>query len=288
MSRLKLIADSGATKTAWMLLGEGKERSFKTAGISPYLMNKEQIQQLLIKELPKKIQHKKNLEIYHYGTGCKTISKANIVSKALSSVFPDAKVHVTHDLMGAVYATCNGKPGIACILGTGSNSCYFNGKKIVFNSPGLGYVLGDEASGAYFGKMLVQHFLYKKFDAALEKAFEKEFHLDRDAILHHVYKEPFPNRFLASFAKFLTAHRGHYIIENIIEDGLRDFFGTHLIAYKEAIHVPIHFVGSIAFHFKDKIAELCDMYGFQLGHVLKDPIEGLTKYHQKNRGSKKK
>lgn len=283
-----LIADSGATKTAWRLLENKKTINFQTSGISPYHMSQAQIENLIREEFPKKILTKSVSNINYYGTGCKTNMKARIVARALATFYVDAKVNVTHDLMGAAIATCGNKAGIACILGTGSNSCFYNGKKIVTNSPGLGYVLGDEASGAYFGKLLVQHFLYKKFDQALEKAFVKQFNINKDEILHKVYREPFPNRFLANFAQFLSAHRGHYIIENIIEDGLREFFGTHLIRYHQIEKMPVHFVGSIAFHFQDKIAELCNVYGFHLGQILKDPIEGLAKYHQLKSGSKKK
>jgi len=208
MTTLKLIADSGATKTAWRLLDGKKSKTFYTSGISPYLMTQDQIHQLLLKELPPSIRKKSIAEIFYYGTGCKTKAKAAFVIKALSAVFSDANVHVTHDLMGAALATCGKKPGIACILGTGSNSCYFNGTKIVSNSPGLGYVLGDEASGAYFGKVVVQHFLYKKFDPLLEKSFFKTFQTDKESILHHVYKEAFPNRYLAKFAVFLSIQPG--------------------------------------------------------------------------------
>ena len=283
-----LIADSGATKTAWVYLEKSKVTRFTTAGISPYHMSQPQIESLVKKEFPKKILSSSISRIYYYGTGCKTSANAKMVSKALQHHFGDARIHVTHDLMGAAIATCGNKAGIACILGTGSNSCYFNGKKILSNSPGLGFVLGDEASGAYFGKILVQHFLYKKMDLVLEKAFIKAFNTNKEEILHKVYKEPFPNRYLAQFATFLSAHRGHYIIENIIEDGLREFFGTHLIRYPQVDKLPIHFVGSIAFHFKDKIDELCMVYGFQLGQILKDPMNGLKTYHQLNSGSKKK
>lgn len=283
-----LIADSGATKTAWKLLEKGKAYDFLTSGISPYHMSQQQIEALIAKEFPKKILAKPISHIFYYGTGCKTIAKAKMVERSLKSFYAHSKIKVTHDLMGAAIATCGNKAGIACILGTGSNSCYFNGKKIVSNSPGLGYVLGDEASGAYFGKLLVQHFLYKKFDPSLEKSFVTRFKKNKDEILHKVYREPFPNRYLANFAQFLSAHRGHYIIENIIEDGIRDFFGTHLIRYPQIEKLPVHFVGSIAFHFQDKIDELCNAYGFQLGIILKDPIEGLATFYQLKSGSKKK
>ena len=283
-----LIADSGATKTAWRLLENGKKSTFYTNGISPYYMTKDEIQRLIQKEFPKKMRSKSIDEVYYYGTGCKTTSKANIVLRAIKEIYPTSSIHVTHDLMGAAIATCGNKKGIACILGTGSNSCYFNGSRLMANSPGLGYVLGDEASGAYFGKVLVQHFLYKKLDKALEKSFIQVFNTNKEEILHQVYKEPFPNRYLAGFAIFLSMHRGHYIIENIIEDGLREFMGTHLLSYPQAREVPIHFVGSIAFHFKDKIDELCKVYGFHLGKVFQNPFDGLTHFHLKKSARKKK
>lgn len=283
-----LIADSGATKTAWRLLENGKKSTFYTKGISPYYMTQHEMIQLMRKEFPKKILSKSIHQVHYYGTGCKTKTKANIVMRAIKALYPDASIHVTHDLMGAAIATCGNEKGIACILGTGSNSCYFNGSRLVANSPGLGYVLGDEASGAYFGKILLQHFLYKKLDDLLEKSFINIFKTNKEEILHHVYKEPFPNRYLAGFAKFLSMHRGHYIIENIIEDGFHAYMGTHLLSYPQSARVPVHFVGSIAFHFKDKIDELCKVYGFRLGQVIQNPIDGLTHFHLKKIAGKNK
>ncbi|MEY3433395.1 MAG: hypothetical protein RL131_1331, partial [Bacteroidota bacterium] len=238
----------------------------------------------VIENLIRKEFSKKNLEaavdfIYYYGTGCKAAKNAKIVHKALSHVFPHAKIHVTHDLMGAAIALCGNEHGVACILGTGSNSCSFNGKRIIKNSPGLGYVLGDEGSGFYLGKKVIQHYLYGTFDDTLMHLFEVQFKTTKDEILARVYKEPFANRYLAGFCKFLSANRGHYMIENIIEDGLRDFFEIHLKSYPQAKTEPVHFVGSIAYHFKDKISELCNSYGFQLGRILKAPMKGLAKYH---------
>lgn len=282
MDGLKLIADSGATKTEWRLVGKSFFKSFFTTGISPYHMNRSQIRDLLLKEFPKAVLKKNILSVYYYGTGCKTKANANIVKKALEDVFASAHVQVTHDLMGAAIATCGNTPGIACILGTGSNSCYFNGKKILLNSPGLGYILGDEGSGAYLGRKVVQHFLYGTFDDPLMKSFKENFKTDKNEILRKVYKEPFANRYLAGFALFLSMHRGHFIIENIIEDGLRDFFEQHLGSYPQRFNIPIHFVGSIAFYFKDKIAELCNDFGFSMGVVIKQPMEGLSSYHKKH------
>ncbi|MEY2811198.1 MAG: hypothetical protein RLZZ390_83 [Bacteroidota bacterium] len=281
MGRIKLIADGGGTKTEWRLIDGSTKKSFFTTGISPYYLSKTEIEQLLLKEFPASILKKQVGEIFYYGTGCKTKEKANLVAKALSALFPKAKVQVTHDLMGAAIATCGNQSGIVCILGTGSNSCVYNGKKMVNNSPGLGYILGDEGSGAYLGKKVVQHFLYGIFDEELKASFLKTFQTSNQEILHKVYKEPFANRYLAGFAKFLSLHRGHFMIENIIEDGLRDFFDQHLLQYPKHSSYTFHFVGGVAYHFRDKIAELCRDYGLSLGKIMQQPMKGIVHYHSK-------
>jgi N-acetylglucosamine kinase-like BadF-type ATPase len=202
------------------------------------------------------------------------------VKKAIQKTFPETKVEVTHDLMAAARAVCGNKKGIVCILGTGSNSCYYDGKKIVNNSPGLGYVLGDEGSGAYLGKKVLQYYLYKVFDEELKERFDKKYQTTVVDILESVYKKPLPNRYLAGFAIFLAENRGHYMIENIIEDGLNDFFFHHLQKYKEALSLPVSFVGGIAYGFKDILNELCQSYKFELGKIIKNPMEGLTDFHR--------
>lgn len=280
MGRIKLIADGGGTKTEWRLIDGSSKKSFFTTGISPYYLSKPEIEQLLLKEFPSIVFKKPVEEIFYYGTGCKTKAKANLVAKALTAIFPKAKVSVTHDLMGAAIATCGNQPGIVSILGTGSNSCVYNGKRMVNNSPGLGFILGDEGSGAYLGKKVIQHFLYGVFDEGLQSSFLKEFKTSKEEILHKVYKEPFANRYLAGFAKFLSLHRGHYMVENIIEDGLRDFFDQHLQHYPKNNAYIFHFVGGVAFHFRDKIAELCRVYGFRLGKIMQQPMTGIVQYHK--------
>ena len=279
MPVVKLIADSGATKAEWCLLHNGKRKTVFTQGISPYFLNTEQITDLLLKELKPKLRNIEVDEIYYYGTGCANPINAKSVKKAVSKVFPESKVDVNHDLMAAARALCGKKKGVACILGTGSNSCYYDGKKIVKNSPGLGYVLGDEGSGAYLGKKVIQYYLYGTFDDELRGRFDLTYTTNTAEILESVYKKPLPNRYLASFAKFLADNRGHYMIENIIEDGLNDFFFSHLCKYRETWTLPVHFAGSVAFGFKDVLQQLCNSYEFELGRVMKNPMEGLVEYH---------
>ena len=276
---IKLIADSGATKAEWCLLQNGKKKTVFTQGISPYFLNTEQITDLLLKELKPKLKNIQVDEIFYYGTGCANPANAKSVKKAVSKVFLGSKVDVNHDLMAAARALCGKEKGVACILGTGSNSCYYDGKKIVKNSPGLGYVLGDEGSGAYLGKKVIQYYLYGTFDDELKGRFDLTYTTNTAEILESVYKKPLPNRYLASYAKFLVDNRGHYMIENIIEDGLNDFFFSHLCKYRETWTLPIHFAGSVAFGFKDVLQQLCNSYEFELGKVMKNPMEGLVQYH---------
>jgi glucosamine kinase len=279
MSSIKLIADSGATKAEWCLVKNGKTKTIFTQGISPYFLTTEQITALLLKELKPKLKNIEVDEVFYYGTGCANPNNAKLVKKAIQKVFPEAKNNVNHDLMAAARAVCGDSKGVACILGTGSNSCYYDGKKIVKNSPGLGYVLGDEGSGAYLGKRVLQYYLYNTFDEDLRSRFDAAYVTNTVEILENVYKKPLPNRYLASFAKFLADNRGHYMIENIIEDGLNDFFFNHLCKYREVWILPVSFVGSIAFGFKDVLKELCSSYEFELGKVLKNPMSGLVDYH---------
>jgi glucosamine kinase len=280
MPLIKLIADGGSTKTGWCLINGNRKKIFTTQGMSPYFVNTAQMQTILTKELLPHVRKSNIDEIFYYGTGCSNPANARSVKQAIKSVFPDADIKVDHDLMAAAKALCGNEKGIACILGTGSNSCYYNGKKIMKNSPGLGYVLGDEGSGAYLGKKVIQHYLYDIFDADLRARFDAKFMTNSMEILNAIYKEPLPNRYMASYAIFLAENRGHYMIENIIEDGLSDFFYSHVDRYKESSSLPVHFVGSIAFGFKDVLQNICDIQELKLGKVLRDSLEGLIEYHK--------
>ena len=274
-----LIADSGATKAEWSLISNGKRKTFFTQGISPYFFNTEQMAAIIQTELAAQLKNATVVHIYYYGTGCANPANARSVKAALKQVFPEATINVTHDLMAAARALCGHNKGVASILGTGSNSCYYDGKKIVKNSPGLGFILGDEGSGAYLGKKVLQYYLYNTFDDDLRSRFDAKYTTTRVEILEKVYKEPMPNRYLATFTLFLAENRGHYMVENILEDGLNDFFFNHLCKYREVWKLPVSFVGGVAFGFKDVLAELCRTYEFELGKVLKNPMDGLVEYH---------
>ena len=274
-----LIADSGSTKTAWCLVHEGKKKMLSTQGISPYFLNDDSLGDILKKELAPKTAHCTIDEVHYYGTGCSNPDNISLVKRGLKKLYPKAKINVDHDLLGAAKGLCGDEKGIACILGTGSNSCFYNGKKVVKNSPGLGYVLGDEGSGTHLGKKVLQHFMYGTFDAELMDKFEAKYHTNNSDVLDNVYKKPMANRYLSSFVPFLIENRGHYMIENIIEDCLNDFFFYHIYKYRESWTLPINFVGSIAYGFKDILKQMCNDFEIKLGKVIKDPMEGLVKYH---------
>ncbi len=282
MPPVKLIADSGSTKAEWCVINGNKKKIFVTQGMSPYFISSEQMHDILIRELKPHVKKISIDEIFYYGTGCINPQNNKMVKAVLRNMFPNATIEVDHDVSAAAKALCGKEKGIACILGTGSSSCYYNGKKIIKNSPGLGYVLGDEGSGAYLGKKVIQYYLYDVFDDDLRARFDARFVTNSVEILNAIYKQPLPNRYMASFAIFLAENRGHYMIENIIEDGLNDFFFNHVNKYRESWTLPVHFVGSIAFGFRDVLADMCNIYQLGLGKVLKNPLQGLIEYHNQN------
>jgi glucosamine kinase len=275
-----LIVESGATKAEWCLVGSGKKKSVTTQGISPFFFNEQKIIDLVETDLLP--QFKKSTvidEIHYYGTGMLNPANVIMVKNSLKHVFPVAKIEISDDMLAAARALNGRKKGLACNLGTGSFCCYYDGKKIVKQSPGIGYILGDEGSGAYLGKKVIQYYLYNTFDEELRYKFDNTYSTNRVEIIENVYRKPLANRYLASFALFLSENRGHYMIENIIEDGLNDFFFQHVCKYNEAWKLPVSFIGSIAFGFKDVLKDLCGAYEFELGKILKSPMAGLVEYH---------
>lgn len=280
MRKNYIIADSGATKCQWTVILGKEKKSISTIGISPYFLSEEQMIETITKGFHKKVDPQIIDAIYFYGTGLSNPMNVVAIKKALKKVFKKATLDIQTDLVAVARATCQTKKGVACILGTGSNTGYYNGKVIAKNSPGLGYVLGDEGSGAYLGKKVLQYYLYKTFDEELMLSFENKYKLNKDQILDAVYKQPLPNRYMASFSTFLSENRGHYMIENIIEDGINDFFFTHLNKLNESWLYPIHFSGSIAYVFKDVIKQLATGYELEVGKIIKSPMDGLIEYHK--------
>lgn len=276
-----LIADSGSTTCDWCLVNNNKTKKFSTIGINPYFFTQKEIVTLLAAKVLPKIKNIDLENIFFYGTGLGNLANAKTMKAALKTVFALAVIEVNTDMLAASRSLLLNKKGVACILGTGSNAAFYDGKKITKNSPGLGYVMGDEGSGAYLGKKVLQHYLYNTFDEDLKSNFDAHFNTTKDEILNKIYKQPFANKYLASFSIFLSENRGHYMIENIIEDSLHDFFFQHLYKFTESWQYPIHFTGSIAYAFKDVIKEICNNNELELGNITKQPIDGLVKFHCK-------
>ncbi|HTN45101.1 MAG TPA: BadF/BadG/BcrA/BcrD ATPase family protein [Flavipsychrobacter sp.] len=275
-----LIVESGATKTDWKLVNEkGKIQSFNTSGINPYMQSSEKILQVLVDELKWDTKKHQADEIYFYGAGASGKDLQEKVKQALKTFFKAPKIEVQHDLLAAARSVCQNDKGVVCILGTGSNSCYYDGKKIKEQQRSLGYLAGDEGSGNYLGKRVLQYYAYKTFDEELNMSFEKLFGDDFNAIIKKLYSEAFPNRYLANFVWLLRENRGHFMVENIIEDCLNDFFHAQILKYRQSWKSPIHFVGSIANEFKSTLEALCEQYELELGKIVKSPIDNLVYFH---------
>jgi N-acetylglucosamine kinase-like BadF-type ATPase len=275
-----LVADSGSTKCDWLLM-KGQERQLtNTMGFNPFFVSAEKI----LTELGKNEFLSKNSEgvnsIFFYGAGCSSQDRNQVVERALSSFFPNlSELTVDHDLLGAAVATCGTKPGITCILGTGSNSCYFDGVDAHEEIPSLSYILGDEGSGAFFGKILLSEFLYGRLPKELEESFRSEYELTKESIFENIYSQGHPNTYLASFMKFVSKNIDHEFMHQMMFKGLAKFADVHIKCYKEYKSLPVHFVGSIAFHFVDILSDVAKNMGFNLGKVIKKPIDSLADFH---------
>jgi glucosamine kinase len=274
-----LIADSGSTKTDWCVLQQGKKKNWQTQGINPFFLQEHEIVSIFKNEC--KINPTKTMidEIHFYGAGVNSEDKKKIIEQCLKQFFSCKKIRSYSDMLASAQATCQHKKGIACILGTGSNSCFYDGKKIAFKTMSLGYVLGDEGGGTHLGKKILQYYLHDIFDKELKLSFEKHYKNLLPDLLENIYRKPFPNRFLAQFANFIFEHRGHYMIENIAEDCLNDLFINHLLRYPKVHELPVHFTGSVAFYLQDIIKNMCQQYEINCGTILQKPIKGLIQYH---------
>ena len=279
---MTLIADGGSTKCDWILLNpEGKVLlKTRTAGLNPAILTESELRNRILENESLKECFETIQKIDFYGAGCGTESPRKTFANLLQELFVNAKVSVNEDMLAAVYAATV-KPGIVCILGTGSNSCFYDGKHTHLNIPSLGYILMDEASGNYFGKRLIKDFYYKKMPINLAKQFEERFNLDADIVKMNIYKEANPNAYLASFAEFIftTKDTGTYFYE-LLKVGLTEFIENRVLCYKEAQSVPVHFIGSIAHFSKDIIEEIIESKGLTLGAIIRRPIDGLINYYK--------
>ncbi|HEX8516256.1 MAG TPA: hypothetical protein VF868_08655 [Bacteroidia bacterium] len=281
-----LIADSGSTKTDWRLVDStNNHHRFGTIGFNPFFQDSITIaEELKTKLLPEFRavcpESKEPLYIYFYGAGCSSPEKCEVVSTAIKHVFPDATIEVEHDLLAAARALCGPKEGIAAIMGTGSNSCYYNGKEIVNNVSSLGYILGDEGSGAYIGKHFIQDYLNKEVPLNIAESFRETYNLSDENILNAIYKQPMPSRFLASFSKFINQHRREQYFIDLVNNSFEMFFNKHICKYDNHKTVGLSCVGSVAYHYSDTLQEVAKKKGVKIERIIESPIADLTEFHR--------
>lgn len=274
-----LIADSGATNTDWCLTSHGEILSrFSGNGISPVYQSQEEIANEIQQYIFPLFKEYEIHSIVFYGAGCSE-EKSELVKKAIQQSFMMEEVYVYSDLMAATHSLCGNEPGIACILGTGSNSCEWNGSKIVSQVSPLGFILGDEGSGAHLGKLLISDALKNQLTPGMKEKLLGEYNLTPSLVIEKVYREPFPSRFLASLAPFLLNNLTDNSIRNIINKSFTKFFERNVKQYNYNINI-VHFVGSVAFHFGDILKEVASANGIKIGQIEQSPIPGLIRYYK--------
>ena len=276
---MQLIADSGSTKVDWRAIkADGSIVEISTEGINPVFITPEEIVKILSQKLLPVIgPGVKN--VYFYGAGVVSPQLIATLSESFKKVFPESETFAASDVLAAARALCGHNPGIACIMGTGSNSCFYDGENIAKNVRAGGFILGDEASGGVLGKKLISDFIKGLLPAHIQAEFDKRYDLDYMKVVEKVYKQPMPSRFLASFAPFINEFIADPYMENLVNTSFDEFFKRNISQYDYKNHT-VNFVGSIAFYFKDKLVAAAERNGMKVGRVLKTPIEGLVEYHK--------
>lgn len=273
-----LIADSGSTKVDWRAVAQdGTVKSVNTAGVNPVFLSSEDIVKILREELLP-VFGAGIKEVYFYGAGVLSDELAQKMGDAFDAVFPGCKCYSASDILAAARALCGHNPGIACIMGTGANSCFYDGNDVVQNVKAGGFILGDEASGGVLGRKLIADFIKGVLPKEIEEEFTKRYNLDYMAIVSKVYKEPLPSRWLASFSPFISEFRDNPHINNIIRTSFDEFFKRNIIHY-DYKNNKVNVVGSIAYYYEDILKEVAAQNGAEIGTIIKSPIDGLVAYH---------
>lgn len=282
---MKLLVDSGSTKADWIAIDDNGKVLFTTQslGLNPEVLGKDEVISRLEDRFDISHNKKSVTHLYFYGAGCGTERMRSFLSSIFKDYFPNANVSVNEDTYAAVYATTpKNEEAIVCILGTGSNCSYFDGKELHQKVQSLGYIAMDDCSGNRFGRELIRSYYFNKMPQDLVGEFEKAHNLDPDVIKHNLYKEPNPNAYLATFAKFLIQHKDHAFCKKMIYAAMEDFVEFYIKQYEQYQSVPVHFIGSIAFYLRDELREVLDKHEIRLGNVLRRPIDGLIAYHSLN------
>ncbi len=278
-----LLADGGSTKTDWVALKDGKELyRTRTKGLNPAILDKDTLKERILNNYDLEKDRSKITQVYFYGAGCGTPQAIHKLQEVLEEIFPQAKIHVAEDMLAAVYAASQGKEAIVAILGTGSNSCYFDGKKMHMLYPSLGYILMDEASGNWFGKQLIIDYYNKRMPEKMAEDFESKYDLSAQNIKENLYQNEAPNTYLAHFAEFMFAHKEEEYTHQLLKKGFELFFENRILAYPKAKEVPVYFIGSIAWFFKPILEETAAKYKIEIGGIIRRPIDKLIQYHIKN------
>lgn len=276
-----LIADGGSTKSSWCQLSDNGNRVyFNTEGYNPDFIKTEGIIASLEKNLPSTLPREEATEVHYYGAGVSSAKKAEVIAAAMRRVFPRAQVVVDHDLLASARALLGRKPGFAGILGTGTNSCLYDGTKITYNVDSLGYFLGDEGSGSFIGKRLLRDYLRGLLPDGLQEIFRNEFNLTREDILDRLYNQPLPNRFLASFGKFAYDHNNISYCREIVLQGFEAFFSNIVVHYPNYQDYTFNCVGSVGYNFRDALAEVARNHGMEVGKIIRSPIDDLVSFHE--------
>ena len=274
-----LIADSGATKTEWCVKSADESKIYKTEGLNPYYHTPQSIQDVVNHDLSPKIGETKISDIYFYGAGCDSEEKKQEVETALAHSFPDAAIHIYHDLLGAARACFFDEPGIACILGTGSNSCLYDGTEIIEHIPSLAFILGDEGSAGYFGKKLINKYYRFEIPDELREDLEKNYNMDLDYINEGVYDGTQKSRFIASYAAFLGEHEDHPLIREMLYEGFENFISRIVMKYTNASDYEVRFIGSVAYAHQDMIDGILAGHNMKPGRYIGKPMKRLIEYH---------
>lgn len=280
---MKLIIDCGSTKADWVIINDKNiVISFQTEGFNPNYTDRKYISSIILNEVRYNTYTQGITKVFFYGSGCGKEDNCTMIKDILKSVFVNADINVTHDMLAACHAALGDKKGIACILGTGSNSCLYDGKEISEKSVSLGYILGDEGSANHIGRKIVHDYFYKMMPEDLLLKFEKEYNINISDFIENIYHNNQVSKYLAEFSKFAYANKEHYYIKNLSSECFNDFIEYFILKFKPTINTEIGFVGSIAYYFQDILSDCLESKGFKISKFVKNPIEGLIYYHSQN------
>lgn len=279
-----LIADGGSTKADWIALDANKNERFRvrTLGLNPAVISSEELTNRIVNMFQLINVKDEVSQVYFYGAGCGTPKACAILKDVMQDIFTNAAIAVEEDMLAAVYAASGKNPALVCILGTGSNSCYFDGQNMQMEVPSLGYVLMDEASGNYFGKRLIRDYFYGMMPKYMVERFENDYVLDADTIKTNIYRAPNPNMYLASFAKFMFDFKDEKYVRRLMKKGFEKFFKYRILPYNPSENLPIYFIGSIAYYFKEILDDVAEKNGLKISGVIQRPIDNLLEYHKQH------